>query len=432
MLSTPPPATAPVLHHRFAATFPELAFPCVPETAPEPELIALNEPLALELGFSPTWLRSEEGIQFMLGQQAEGAVAQAYAGHQFGYLSPILGDGRACLLGEVTDIKGVQHDLHLKGSGRTRFARSGDGRAALGPMLREFLVSNFLHAVNIPTTRSLAILTTGHKVQRNYVHPAAVLVRVASSHLRIGTFQYAALHHPGSDLIERLIEYSIQLHYPSTAAEPLAFLEAVMDAQAHTVAHWMGIGFVHGVINTDNTTISGQTIDFGPCAFLEQHDPHACFSSIDTTGRYKYGNQPGIIGWNLQRLAETLLPLIDAAGIPNSKVYELFDTYPNKFMNAYRQVIEEKLEGALPHNFHISGDHTAYFQEIAPMNNPVIIPRNHLVEAALQQADDGNTEPFCALYAALSTPYDFPLQHPEFVHSAPKGFMDNYRTFCGT
>ncbi|MDO4686663.1 MAG: protein adenylyltransferase SelO family protein [Corynebacterium sp.] len=432
MLSHPSPATTPVLQHKFAATFPELAAPYVPETAPEPELIALNEPLALELGFNPSWLRSEEGMLFLLGQGAHGAVAQAYAGHQFGYLSPVLGDGRACLLGEVIDANGTQQDLHLKGSGRTKFARNGDGRAALGPMLREYLISNFLHTVGIPSTRSLAVLTTGHRVQRERVLPGAVLVRVASSHLRVGTFQFAALHYPQTNLLERLLNYSIALHYPESASDGLSFLEAVMDAQVRTVAGWMGLGFVHGVVNTDNTTISGQTIDFGPCAFLEQHDPHACFSSIDTQHRYKYGTQPGIMGWNLQRLAEALLPVIGDSKQMIDKIYQLFDAYPHKYTAAYRAVIEEKLEGAVPRNFHISGDHTAYFQEISPHNNPVIIPRNHLVEAALQQANDGNIEPFCALNAALTTPYDFPLQHPEFIHSAPEGFMSTFRTFCGT
>lgn len=418
MLSTP------VIQHRFADAFPELSVPHIPERAPQPELVTLNEPLALELGFSPAWLRSEDGIQFLLGQDAPHAVAQAYSGHQFGQFSPVLGDGRACLLGEITDMHGAQHDIHLKGSGPTKFARGGDGRAALGPMLREFLVSNFLHAVNVPTTRSLAVLTTGHTVQRERVLPAAVLVRVAASHLRIGTFQYAAR---SPDLLKRITDYAAKSHYPDAVGEPLALLEAVMDAQVHTVAEWMGLGFVHGVMNTDNTTISGETIDFGPCAFLEQHDAYACFSSIDTRGRYRFGNQPGILAWNLARLAESLLPLIDAAAATR-----LCDSFPHRFIDAYRAVLERKLDGPIPQDFHITGDHTAFFQDIAPLRNPVLIPRNHLVEAAIEQANNGNTEPFCALYASLTTPYDIPAQHPEFMYAAPAGFMETFRTFCGT
>lgn len=425
MLSIP----APVIQHRFADAFPELSVPHTPESAPEPELIALNAPLASELGFDPSWLRSEDGIAFLLGSDAPHAVAQAYSGHQFGHYSPLLGDGRACLLGEVRACTGTLYDLHLKGSGPTRFARAGDGRAALGPMLREFMISNFLHTVGVPTTRSLAVISTGHRVQRERSLPAAILVRVATSHLRIGTFQVVS----SVDLLRRLADYASQLHYPDTEGDALALLEAVMDSQSDTVARWMGLGFIHGVMNTDNTTISGETIDFGPCAFLEHHDPHAWFSSIDTKGRYRFGNQPGILAWNLQRFAETLLPLIDATPSEAIRKAELLcDSFADRFMGAYRSVLQEKLDGAIPSNFHIHGDHTAYFSDIAPLKNPVIIPRNHLVEAAIQQANDGNTEPFCALYASLTTPYDIPSQHPEFMQAAPPGFTEQFRTYCGT
>ncbi len=283
--------------------------------APDPRLLVLNEPLATQLGLDPQWLRSPDGLRFLLGNLVpSGAtpVAQAYAGHQFGGFVPRLGDGRALLLGEVVDADGRLRDLHLKGSGATPFARGGDGLAAVGPMLREYIVSESMHAMGIPTTRSLAVVATGRQVQRETPLPGAVLARVASSHLRVGTFQYAAST-GDNDLLRRLADHAIARHHPAAAEAEnpyLALLEAVISVQAALVAQWMLVGFVHGVMNTDNMTISGETIDYGPCAFMEAYDPETVFSSIDSWGRYAYGNQPSIAVWNLARLAEALLPLL--------------------------------------------------------------------------------------------------------------------------
>ena len=308
-------SVAPDLDDRFARELPELAVRWQAEAAPEPRLLVLNEPLATQLGIEPSWLRGQDGLRFLIGNLVpEGAVpvAQAYAGHQFGGYVPRLGDGRALLLGELATADGGLRDLHLKGSGATPFARGGDGLAAVGPMLREYIISEAMHALGIPTTRSLAVVATGRTVQRETPLPGAVLARVASSHLRVGTFQYVAAG-GDVDLLRRLADYAIARHYPDAADADnryLALFAAVGSAQAELIARWMLVGFVHGVMNTDNMTIAGETIDYGPCAFMEAYDPEAVFSSIDSWGRYAYGNQPSIAGWNLARFAETLLPLI--------------------------------------------------------------------------------------------------------------------------
>ncbi|MBV9319838.1 MAG: YdiU family protein, partial [Mycobacterium sp.] len=307
------------LHDRFCREFPEMGVRWQAETPPDAQLLVLNEPLATELGLDPRWLRTSDGLRFLVGNLLpEGAtpVAQAYAGHQFGGFVPQLGDGRALLLGEVVDAGGRLRDIHLKGSGRTPFARNGDDLAAVGPMLREYAVSEAMHALGIPTTRSLAVVGTGQPVQRERVLPGALLVRVASSHLRVGSFQYAALTRDIA-LLRRLADHAIARHHPSAADAERPYLvlfEAVAAVQASLVAQWMLIGFVHGVMNTDNMTISGETIDYGPCAFMEAYDPDTVFSSIDFWGRYAYGNQPVIAGWNLARFAEALLPLISDNG----------------------------------------------------------------------------------------------------------------------
>ncbi|MGC5048458.1 protein adenylyltransferase SelO [Micrococcus porci] len=319
----------PALQHRFADRLPELAVPWQARPAPAPTLAALNAPLAAELGLDPAWLATDTGLAFLTGAEpGPGAqpVAQVYAGHQFGSYSPLLGDGRALLLGELTAPDGTLHDVHLKGSGLTPFSREdSDGLAAVGPMLRELVVSEALHALGIPTTRALAVVATGRTVRRQTALPGAVLARVADSHLRVGTFQYAAAltqqGHVPEDLVPRLVAESLSRHHPDRAgaeAPALALLEAVVAAQADLVARWMLVGFVHGVMNTDNMTISGQSIDFGPCAFLDAFDPRAVFSSIDRQGRYAYGNQPPIALWNLNRLAEALLPHL--AADPNEAV----------------------------------------------------------------------------------------------------------------
>jgi len=291
--------------------------PGTPATVPAPRLLFLNRPLAEELGLEPEALEGEQGAAILAGNRVpEGAepLAQAYAGHQFGGFSPQLGDGRALLLGEVIDRLGRRRDIALKGSGRTVFSRGGDGKAAVGPMLREALVGEAMHALGIPTTRALAVVATGEPVYRETVLPGAVLARVAASHLRVGTFEFFAARGQVEQL-RKLAEYAIARHDPDLAGRPdryLQLLRRVSSRQAALVAQWMNVGFIHGVMNTDNMAISGETIDYGPCAFMEAYDPGAVFSSIDHGGRYAYGNQPPIAQWNLARLAEALLPLMVA------------------------------------------------------------------------------------------------------------------------
>lgn len=318
------------LGHLMADELPELTLRWNAALVPDPQLVVLNRGLAGELGLDADVLASDDGVAVLAGNLVpEGAVpvALAYAGHQFGTYSPLLGDGRALLLGEVTTPGGDIRDVHLKGSGRTPFARGGDGKATIGPMLREYLVSEFLHRIGVPTTRSLAVVSTGERIRRDRFEPGAVLTRVAASHIRVGTFEYAA-RTGGPDLVERLADHAIARHHPhaADAANPyLGLLRAVVDAQALLVARWMTVGFVHGVMNTDNMTISGEGIDYGPCAFMDVYDPATVFSSIDHAGRYAYGNQVRIAAWNLARLAETLLVLLDddvdtAVGIATDEV----------------------------------------------------------------------------------------------------------------
>lgn len=286
-----------------------------PAKVPSPRLLFLNEELAMELGLDPAGLRGDRGAAIFAGNlvpvDAE-PIAQAYAGHQFGGFSPQLGDGRALLLGELVDRAGLRRDVAFKGSGRTPFSRGGDGKAAVGPMLREALVSEAMHALGIPTTRSLAVVATGEDVFRETRLPGAVLTRVAASHLRVGTFQFFAARGQ-YDALRSLADYAIRRHDPELADDPdryLGLLRSVSRRQAGLVAQWMNIGFIHGVMNTDNMAVSGETIDYGPCAFLEAYDPDTVFSSIDQGGRYRFGNQPGIARWNLARFAEALLPLM--------------------------------------------------------------------------------------------------------------------------
>src|SRR4051812_21972651 len=309
------------MHFRFDNTYARelggMFVPWKPAQARAPRLLYLNEPLAEELGLDPKALRTDEGAAIFAGNNVpEGAepIAQAYAGHQFGGFSPQLGDGRALLLGEVVDRQGKRRDIAFKGSGRTPFSRGGDGKAAVGPMLREAIIGEAMHALGIPTTRALAVAGTGEPVARESLLPGAVLTRVASSHLRVGTFQFFAAR---EDLpkLRQLAEYAIARHDPDLAGSPgrhLALLDRVGRRQASLIAQWMNVGFIHGVMNTDNMTISGETIDYGPCAFMEAYDPATVFSSIDVGGRYAYGNQPRIAHWNLARLGEALLPLFAA------------------------------------------------------------------------------------------------------------------------
>jgi uncharacterized protein YdiU (UPF0061 family) len=477
------------LDDRFARELPEMALPWQAEEAPDPQLLVLNEPLAAGLGLDPGSLRSPDGSRMLVGNlvpPGANPVAQVYAGHQFGGFSPRLGDGRALLLGELTDADGRLRDLHLKGSGRTPFARGGDGLAAVGPMLREYVVSEAMHALGIPTTRALAVVATGRPVRRETVLPGAVLARVASSHLRVGSFQYAAAQ-GDVELSRRLADHAIARHHPAAAAAEnpyVALFEAVVAAQASLVAQWMLVGFVHGVMNTDNMTISGETIDYGPCAFMEAFDPATVFSSIDETGRYAYGNQPVVAEWNLARLAEALLPLIhddqdQAVAIAVESLGTFRPHYSAAWATGMRAKLglpdglDEAVEKALvdelfPLLQESRVDLTSFFRalgaaargdaeparghflDLAAFDawaerwralgpdgdamdrvNPVYIPRNHLVEAALTAATGGDLGPLERLMEAVGAPYDARPGLEEYAAPAPESFGD-YRTFCGT
>ena len=332
------------------ARLPERFFTrTAPTPVAAPRLIRLNRPLALHLGLDPDWLASEEGVEMLAGSRVpDGAapIAAAYAGHQFGGFVPQLGDGRAVLLGEVVDRGGVRRDIQLKGAGPTPFSRRGDGRAALGPVLREFVVSEAMAALGIPTTRALAAVATGQRVRRETLLPGAVLTRVAASHIRVGTFEFFA-RRGDREGVRVLTDYVIARHYPDAggAARPArALLDAVIGAQAALIARWLLVGFIHGVMNTDNMAVSGETIDYGPCAFLDRYEPGAVFSAIDEGGRYAYGNQPAIGLWNLTRLAECLLPLLgDDEEAAVASATEALDGYAPRFQAAYEAGLRRKL-----------------------------------------------------------------------------------------
>ncbi|MET0460234.1 MAG: protein adenylyltransferase SelO [Ilumatobacteraceae bacterium] len=461
-------------------------------------MLVLNEELAAELGVDAAALRTPDGVAVLVGNTTpDGAtpVAQAYAGHQFGGYSPLLGDGRALLLGEVLDARGVRRDVHLKGSGPTPFARGGDGRAAVGPMLREYVMGEAMHALGIPTTRALAVVATGEQIARDTMLPGAVLTRVAGSHLRVGTFQYAA-QHGDATLLARLADHAIARHYPDAAAAEhpsLTFYERVVDAQASLVARWMLVGFIHGVMNTDNMAISGETIDYGPCAFMDAYDPATVFSSIDLGGRYAYGNQPTIAQWNLARLAEAMLPLFgDDADSAVATVTPVLQSYTDRFQRYWSAGMRAKLGLAAdtsdtpddaPLLTEVLGllqaqrvDHTGFFRALAAaltgdaervrslfaepaafdewaarwraalaadvrpptaiaaamdQVNPLYIPRNHVVEDALAAATDGDLDPFRRLVDVLARPYDERPGLESYAAPAPPSAVP-YRTFCGT
>ncbi len=356
---SPDPNPAPRMQHipfdnTYARQLPGFYVAWKPATAPAPRLLFLNKALATELGLDPAGLAGEEGAALFAGNALpEGAepIAQVYAGHQFGGFSPQLGDGRALLLGELLDRSGQRRDIAFKGSGRTPYSRGGDGKAAVGPMLREVLIGESMHALGIPTTRALAVAATGEQVYREGAFPGAVLTRVAASHLRVGTFQFFAARGE-ADKLAQLADYAIARHDPAlagTEGRHLAFLRSVAQRQAALIAQWMNVGFIHGVMNTDNMTISGETIDYGPCAFLEAYDPATVFSSIDHGGRYAYGNQPHIARWNLARLAETLLPLMvdgedeAAVKVAVAQVTEVIDAFPGWYAAALLQGQRAKL-----------------------------------------------------------------------------------------
>jgi len=416
-------------------------------------------------------------------------IAMAYAGHQFGNFVPQLGDGRAILLGEVIDQTGTRRDIQLKGAGRTAFSRGGDGRAALGPVLREYLLSEAMHALGVPTTRALAAVTTGEMVFRDRALPGAVLTRIAASNIRVGTFQYFAAR-GDEDAIKMLADYVIERHYPALRDEAnpyLALLATVVDRQASLIAQWLNIGFIHGVMNTDNMTISGETIDFGPCAFMDAYDAGTVFSSIDQFGRYAYAQQPHIAQWNLTRLAETLLGLID----PDEKqsialASEVLDSFAGRFEHYWLAGMRQKLgllttqdgDRALVLNLlktmqENTVDFTLFFRQLSTAEadprrlfstpeafdqwaetwherlggeardpaartlamrlvNPAFIPRNHLVEQALAAAvDHADFQPFHELLAVLQNPFEEQPAHAHYA-AAPPVSETAYRTFCGT
>jgi uncharacterized protein YdiU (UPF0061 family) len=464
---------------------------------PAPRLLALNEALAAELGADASALRAADGVAMLAGNAVPAGatpVAQAYAGHQFGSLQPRLGDGRALLLGEVLDGHGRRRDLHLKGSGRTPFARGGDGKAAVGPMLREYVIGEAMHALGIPTTRALAVVATGEEVFRETSLPGAVLTRVAASHIRVGTFQYAAIS-GGPELVGRLADYAIARHHPAAAEAEhpyLAFFERVLDAQARLIARWMAIGFIHGVMNTDNMAISGETIDYGPCAFMDAYDPATVFSSIDHRGRYAYRNQPPIAQWNLARLAEALLPLFDPdADTAIAAGSALLQSFPDRYEAYWRAELRAKLGLTEPQAGDAelgadllalmqaqSVDFTSGFRALAaslrgddaPLRarfaepaavdawaqrwharlaaqapddpratadamdrvNPVYVPRNHLVEEALAAATEGDLGPFERLVDVLAAPFEERPGLEIYAAPAPVSFGACYQTFCGT
>ena len=458
------------------------------------EMIRVNRDLAEELGIDPDHLDSDKGLAILSGnKRAEGAdpVAMVYAGHQFGGFAGRLGDGRALLLGEVVDRNGVRRDIQLKGSGQTPFSRRGDGLSALGPVLREYLVSEAMHAMGAPTTRALAAVATGEPVRRETIVPGGVFTRVARSHIRVGTFEWFASQRDTANL-KVLADYVIERHYPEAgeAGNPyLAFLDRVIERQAELVAHWMQLGFIHGVMNTDNMNVSGETIDYGPCAFMDEYHPEKVFSSIDHQGRYAFNNQSPIAQWNLSRLAETLLPLIDES-IPEA-IEQAKDSLA-KFSRIHHKALMKRfaakigLTGGTQENWDMAqallatmaegrADFTLVFRHLPKAlesnddesvtrwfdcpkaisawladwrtrladtdhakasklmrsHNPVYIPRNHRIEEAIQAAYQGDYDPFHRLNDLLRSPFDEQTEADQY-ETAPKPDEIVQATFCGT
>ena len=482
------------------ARLPERFFARLPPTpVSEPGLIRLNENLALHLGLSPERLITPEGIEVLAGnrvpERAE-PLATAYAGFQFGNWVPQLGDGRAILLGELIDRDGVRRDVQLKGAGRTPFSRNGDGRAGLGPVLREYIISEAMAALGIATTRSLAAVTTGDQIVRETHQPGAVLTRVAQSHIRVGTFQFFAARRD-EDAVRVLADHVIDRHYPdaSQADNPiLALLAAVIERQAELVAHWQLVGFIHGVMNTDNMSIAGETIDYGPCAFMDSYHPDTVYSSIDVRGRYAFGNQPSIAHWNLGGLANALLPLIaDDQSAAVALATEAIQTFPVRFEHFYRAGLQRKLgltearegdfalaqdlltrmaenaadftltfrrlsdgvgessqndevvsglfedpavfdEWALRWRHRLASESRSAAERQTDMRsvNPAFIPRNHRVEEVIKAAvDEGDLAPFEQLIEVLVSPYDEQPSQERYA-APPRPEQIVRETFCGT
>jgi len=458
-----------------------------PTPVHDPELVILNEELAstLNLDFSKT--DKKKLAEIFSGNsipEETNTIAQAYAGHQFGHFT-MLGDGRAVLLGEHLVNNDNRFDIQFKGSGRTSFSRGGDGRAALGPMLREYIISEAIHSLNIPTTRSLAVVKTGEKVVRENLLQGAILTRVASSHLRVGTFQYIAATQNIENL-NTLVDYTINRHYPeikTSNSKALDLLNLVMEKQCQLVINWMRVGFIHGVMNTDNMAISGETIDYGPCAFMDHYDPKTVFSSIDKFGRYAFSNQPPITKWNLARFAECLIPLIDknedtAIKLATDLIDNFQNIYEDKWLNMMRDKLglfgEDKNDKKLINDLFNwmeknKADYTNTFCNLMDVNldeiyknndfinwknewkkrselnnstkekqiklmkknNPTVIPRNHKVEEALAEADKGSLDKMKKLLAILKNPYDNQNNIQEYQTPAPSN-NEKYQTFCGT
>ena len=458
-----------------------------PTPVHDPELVILNEELAstLNLDFSKT--DKKKLAEIFSGNsipEETDTIAQAYAGHQFGHFT-MLGDGRAVLLGEHLVNNDNRFDIQFKGSGRTSFSRGGDGRAALGPMLREYIISEAIHSLNIPTTRSLAVVKTGEKVVRENLLQGAILTRVASSHLRVGTFQYIAATQNIENL-NTLVDYTVNRHYPeikTSNSKALDLLNLVMEKQCQLVINWMRVGFIHGVMNTDNMAISGETIDYGPCAFMDHYDPKTVFSSIDKFGRYAFSNQPPITKWNLARFAECLIPLIDknedtAIKLATDLIDNFQNIYEDKWLNMMRDKLglfgEDKNDKKLINDLFNwmeknKADYTNTFcnlmdinsdeiyknndfidwknqwkkrselnnsteekqNKLMKLNNPIVIPRNHKVEEALAEADKGSLDKMKKLLATLKNPYDNQNNIEEYQAPAPSSY-EKYQTFCGT
>ena len=458
-----------------------------PTPVHNPELVVLNDQLAKDLNLDFSKIEKKDLSQIFSGNtlpKGSTTIAQAYAGHQFGHFT-MLGDGRAVLLGEHLVNNTTRFDIQFKGSGRTSFSRSGDGRAVLGPMLREYIISEAIHALKIPTTRSLAVVKTGEKVVRENLLPGAILTRVASSHIRVGTFQYIAAKQNIDDL-NTLVDYTINRHYPeiqSSKNKALDLLNLVMERQCKLVVNWMRVGFIHGVMNTDNMAISGETIDYGPCAFMDHYNPKTVFSSIDQLGRYSFSNQPPITKWNLSRFAECLIPLIDknedkAIQLATEIIDNFQNIYEEKWLNMMRDKLglfgkskddKKLIDDLLTWMEKNKADYTNTFcylmnikiannslyndkdfinwsnewqnrisindnskeksLELMKETNPVIIPRNHKVEEALKAANENNLEVMNKMLSKFDNPYN---EQKDIEDYQLPSLDDNYQTFCGT
>ncbi len=478
---------------RFDNTYSKLPDPFISNTSPipvkSPELIILNDNLAKQLGLNFSLINKKDLSNLFSGNslpKGSKSIAQAYAGHQFGHFT-MLGDGRAVLMGEHVSKNNERFDIQFKGSGQTPFSRNGDGRAALGPMLREYIISEAMHSLNIPTTRSMAVVKTGEDVVRENILQGAILTRVASSHLRVGTFQYVAMRNNESEL-RTLVDYTINRHYPNikkSKNKALDLLKVLTELQIDLVVNWMRVGFIHGVMNTDNMSISGETIDYGPCAFMDTYDPQTVFSSIDELGRYAYFNQPSITKWNLARFAECLIPLIDpkkdkAIEIATEAINSFDKSYETKWINMMRDklglfgqdqkdqvliidlltwmhknkadytntfcfLMDENFQYNKIYNdenfltwkerwkerLKLNNNTPEKYLSLMKSVNPLVIPRNHKVEEVLESANNNDLSPLKKLINVLEKPYEKTKENIDYQSPAPVSDK-KYKTFCGT